>query len=93
MLFSVTYQSSPRYPFFDYFGARFSVYFIQTLIIQLNCRHRIKGIEEISHGKFKKIVGIASGSTKADSIVAAIKGGYINALVTDEQTAYCILKK
>ncbi|WP_210524002.1 transcriptional regulator LsrR [Pantoea ananatis] len=37
-------------------------------------------------------IGVAAGPEKAEAIVAAMKGGYINALVTDEVTAERMLK-
>ncbi|WP_413492101.1 transcriptional regulator LsrR [Morganella psychrotolerans] len=37
------------------------------------------------------VVGVAGGEEKAEVIVAALLGGYINALVTDEQTARVML--
>ncbi|MNP76955.1 Transcriptional regulator LsrR [compost metagenome] len=38
------------------------------------------------------VVGVAGGVPKAEAIVAALKGGYINALVTDQDTAAEMLK-
>lgn len=40
-----------------------------------------------------KIVGVASGANKAKSILAAIKGGYINVLVTDKAAALKIIEQ
>ncbi|XNM80825.1 sugar-binding domain-containing protein [Escherichia coli] len=37
-------------------------------------------------------VGAAGGENKAEAIAAAMKGGYINALVTDQDTAAAILR-
>ena len=37
-------------------------------------------------------VGVAGGENKAEAIAAAMKGGYINALVTDQDTAAAILR-
>lgn len=38
-----------------------------------------------------EVIGIAEGMHKAASIEAALKGGYLNKLVTDEQTATALL--
>ncbi|MDX5629702.1 MULTISPECIES: transcriptional regulator LsrR [unclassified Brenneria] len=38
------------------------------------------------------VIGVAGGIHKAEAIVAALKGKYINALVTDQETAEEILK-
>jgi DNA-binding transcriptional regulator LsrR (DeoR family) len=37
-------------------------------------------------------IGVASGSEKVAPITAALNGGYINALVVDDQTAEAVLK-
>ncbi|HFC9803470.1 TPA: sugar-binding domain-containing protein [Escherichia coli] len=37
-------------------------------------------------------VGVAGGENKAEAIASAMKGGYINALVTDQDTAAAILR-
>lgn len=37
------------------------------------------------------VIGVAGGIEKADAIVAALKGGYISSLVTEEQTARAML--
>lgn len=42
--------------------------------------------------KEKKIIAIASGTEKARAIIAALKGGLINTLVSDEETIRLILK-
>lgn len=37
------------------------------------------------------VIGVAGGVNKAEAIAAAMKGGYINALVTDQETAAAIV--
>jgi len=37
------------------------------------------------------VIGIAAGSDKVTAIRAALRGGYLNALVTDEETAEQLL--
>ncbi len=37
------------------------------------------------------MIGVAGGVEKADVIVAALRGRYVNALVTDEVTARAII--
>ncbi len=41
--------------------------------------------------KIPVTIGIASGPEKVEPLVAALNGGYLNSLVTDEQTAEAIL--
>ncbi|GAL37634.1 LsrR transcriptional repressor of lsr operon [Vibrio maritimus] len=38
------------------------------------------------------VIGVAGGTVKAEAILAALKGQYINALVTNEATATKILE-
>ncbi|EMW7733207.1 transcriptional regulator LsrR, partial [Yersinia enterocolitica] len=38
------------------------------------------------------VIGVAGGVEKSEAIVAALKGKYVNALVTDELTARSIIK-
>ena len=42
--------------------------------------------------RLQQVVGVASGAHKAEAIIAAIRGGYINALVTDQAAAKKIKK-
>ncbi len=42
--------------------------------------------------QIKSLVLNAGGENKAEAIAAAMKGGYINALVTDQDTAAAILR-
>ncbi|MOA26235.1 Sorbitol operon regulator [compost metagenome] len=48
------------------------------------------GLEKLR--KVGNVVGLAFGLHKIDSIKAALKGGYIHMLVTDEATAYKIME-
>lgn len=43
--------------------------------------------------KIPVTIGIASGAEKVQPIIAALNGGYLNSLVTDEQTAEAILNQ
>ncbi|MGX2967939.1 transcriptional regulator LsrR [Ursidibacter sp. B-7004-1] len=43
--------------------------------------------------RIPSVIGVAGGENKVDAILAALKGKYINSLVTEEKTARCILSK
>ncbi|MTI17297.1 sugar-binding transcriptional regulator [Rhodobacteraceae bacterium RKSG542] len=43
--------------------------------------------------KIPVCIGVAVGSDKVEPIIAALNGSYVNALVTDEQTAAAMLEK
>ncbi|MCS7464378.1 sugar-binding transcriptional regulator [Paenibacillus doosanensis] len=55
------------------------------------CRHPINnkviGMELEQLRSVKTVIGIAVGSHKIDSILAALKGNYLHVLITDEETA------
>ena len=53
---------------------------------------RIIGIPVESLRAIKKIICVAGGTEKAYSLLAALKTGLINILVTDEQTATAVVK-
>ncbi|HBK8713016.1 TPA: transcriptional regulator LsrR, partial [Salmonella enterica subsp. enterica serovar Typhimurium] len=38
------------------------------------------------------VIGVAGGEQKAEAIIAAMRGNYINALVTDQKTAGKIIQ-
>jgi DNA-binding transcriptional regulator LsrR (DeoR family) len=42
--------------------------------------------------KIPHVVGVASGPQKAEAILGALRGGYVDVLVTDEDTAELVLK-
>lgn len=53
----------------------------------------IIGLELENLRSIPKVIGVAGGENKVLPILGAIKGNYINTLVTDEDTANSILKK
>ncbi len=46
---------------------------------------------DVRNNKNQNVIAIASGSEKQNSILAALKGNWLNGLVTDEQTARWLL--
>lgn len=48
---------------------------------------RIIGVELDVIRKLERVVGVAGGTQKYDAILGAVRGKYINSLVTDEETA------
>ena len=60
-------------------------------MLPLSVNHRIIGIEFENLKKIPVRVGIACGAEKADAIKAAMAGGLITNLVTDESAALRIL--
>ena len=47
-------------------------------------------IEDLS--KMKNVIGLAGGKNKAEAILGALNGGFIEILITDEETAESVMK-
>lgn len=43
--------------------------------------------------ELENVIGVAGGAEKADAILAALRGGYLDILITDEDTAELLLQK
>ncbi len=43
--------------------------------------------------KLKNVIGVAGGPNKTDAILAALRGGYLDVLITDETTAEALLQR
>ena len=54
---------------------------------------RMIGISLEELHKAKNVIGVAGGTVKTTAILAALRGGHIDMLVTDEQTAKAILRR
>jgi DNA-binding transcriptional regulator LsrR (DeoR family) len=53
---------------------------------------RVVGIELDALRRIRRVVGIARGTEKARGILGALRGGYVDVLVTDERTAREVLR-
>ncbi|MBL5906255.1 transcriptional regulator LsrR [Serratia fonticola] len=70
-------------------------YFFDTsgeIIPDMQIHQELIGLSLSALATIPTVVGVAGGVPKAEAIVAALKGGYINALVTDQDTAAEMLK-
>ncbi|MDX7992743.1 transcriptional regulator LsrR [Xenorhabdus littoralis] len=61
------------------------------LISDMNIHQELIGISLPELKTIPNVIGVAGGIEKADAIVAALKGGYISSLVTEEQTAKAMM--
>ncbi|MBS7541236.1 sugar-binding transcriptional regulator [Ancylobacter lacus] len=59
--------------------------------LDLAINHRLGGLHAPSAGPKRPVIGIAAGPSKVVAIAAALRGGIINGLVTDEPTARGVL--
>ena len=60
--------------------------------LEMEHHQRLISISLESLRKIKHVVGVAGGPDKIDAIRAALKGGFIHSLITDEKTAKSLLK-
>lgn len=66
---------------------------IQGNLLDLPHHSRLIGTKLDSLKKLNHVIGVAGGPHKIDAIYGALKGGYLNTLITDEETAVSLLKK
>jgi len=55
--------------------------------VESSLMQRVIGIDLLSLKRAHRVVGIAGGEQKVPAILASLKGGWINALITDRHTA------
>ncbi|MDC7125574.1 MAG: sugar-binding transcriptional regulator [Spirochaetales bacterium] len=67
-------------------------YDINGKVVKSSIADRVMAITLEELGKIPLRIGVTSGKEKAQPILGAINGGYINALITDEETANELLK-
>ena len=59
--------------------------------LELEHHHRLISIRLETLCKMKHVVGVAGGADKIEALQAALKGGFIHSLITDEMTAGALL--
>ena len=59
--------------------------------LDIDINHRAVGINLDTLHNINMVVGVAGGSRKGTAILGALRGGYINVLITDERAAQKIL--
>jgi DNA-binding transcriptional regulator LsrR (DeoR family) len=75
-------------------GHIFGQYFdMNGRIIDLDINRCFVGLEIDALKRIPVVIGVAAAEYKADAILAAIRGRFINSLVTDDLTARIILKR
>ncbi len=67
-------------------------YTIEGCLVPLELHERIVGIDLPSLSRIPLVIGVAGGREKAAAILGALRGGYINCLVTDEAAANEVLR-
>ncbi len=62
-------------------------------VLEIDINRRTVGITLNKLKRIPAVIGIAGGVGKAEAILAALRGGYVNRLVTDENAARWILSR
>jgi deoxyribonucleoside regulator len=64
----------------------------QGRLLDVSLNRRVIGLEDLDTlHNIPVVVGVAGGTLKASAILAALRGRYVNVLVTDAPTAGCVL--
>ncbi len=67
-------------------------YTIDGSLLDIDLNRRLVGIDLTKLAKIPTVIGISAGVLKAEGILGALRGRYINVLITDEPTARKILE-
>jgi len=63
----------------------------QGRIVPVEINRRLIGLHPDDLKQIPTVIGVAAGAAKADAILAALRGGYLSMLVTDDSAAIRIL--
>jgi DNA-binding transcriptional regulator LsrR (DeoR family) len=66
-------------------------YDAQGRVLDVEMNQRIVGVELDALREIKCVLGVAGGRHKAEAILGALRGGYVNVLITDDVAARGIL--
>jgi DNA-binding transcriptional regulator LsrR (DeoR family) len=67
-------------------------YDAQGKLVSTPLHNRVIGMELEALKSAKRVVGVAGGERKEAAIRGALRGGWINVLITDKQTAELLLR-
>jgi len=67
-------------------------YNIAGEILDINLNKRVIGLDPVSLSKIPQVIGVSGGGLKAEGILGALHGGYVNVLITDEHAARRMLE-
>jgi DNA-binding transcriptional regulator LsrR (DeoR family) len=65
---------------------------IDGRILEIGINRRIVGISIEDMETIPRVVGVAGGKKKAETILGALRGGYVDVLITDEEAALNVLQ-
>ncbi|MBJ4120639.1 transcriptional regulator LsrR, partial [Salmonella enterica subsp. enterica serovar Indiana] len=62
------------------------------IIPDIKIHNELIGLKLNALSTIPTVIGVAGGEQKAEALIAAMRGNYINALVTDQKTAGKIIQ-
>jgi DNA-binding transcriptional regulator LsrR (DeoR family) len=60
-------------------------------VLDVELNRRVVGVELEALHDIAQVIGVAGGEAKAGAILGALRGGHVNALITDDVTARKVL--
>ena len=63
----------------------------QGRVLDIELNQRVVGIDLEALHSIDHVIGVAAGKAKAAAILGALRGGHVNVLVTDDETARTVL--
>jgi DNA-binding transcriptional regulator LsrR (DeoR family) len=67
-------------------------YDAQGRVLDIELNRRIVGIELNDLRKINRVIAVAGGELKAEAILGALRGGYVNVLITDDAAAQKVME-
>jgi DNA-binding transcriptional regulator LsrR (DeoR family) len=61
-------------------------------VLDIELNRRIVGIELNDLRNIDRVIAVAGGASKAEAILGALRGGYVNVLVTDDAAAQKVIE-
>jgi deoxyribonucleoside regulator len=65
---------------------------IKGELLDIDLNRRVVGVTRETLNKINSVIGLAGGTPKAEAILGALVGKYVNVLITDDQAAELVLK-
>jgi DNA-binding transcriptional regulator LsrR (DeoR family) len=59
--------------------------------LDIDVNRRVVGISLDNLSRIETVIGVAGSSRKGAAILGALRGGYVNVLITDDQAAQKVL--
>lgn len=68
------------------------IFDINGNLVDIDVNRRVVGVTRETLAKIDSVIGIAGGAPKAEAILGALEGEFVNVLITDDQAAELVMK-